>query len=98
MCIWLTLGTAPGWTLFRTLQRIIPLLNPSLNSSSEGSAGKSFAATTPIIFLSHPAASFLLDASLKKEQISISIREETTKKPNKPQSLKTSIDQIYPFK
>jgi hypothetical protein len=41
---------------------MIPLLNPSLNSSSDGSAGKSFAPTTPTIFLSHPAASFLLDA------------------------------------
>lgn len=58
-----TLGTAPGWILLRTLQRIIPLRSPSLNSSSEGSAGKSLAATTPTIFLSHPAASFLLDAA-----------------------------------
>lgn len=58
----LTLGTAPEWTLLSTLQRMIPLLNPSLNSSSEGSAGKSFAPTTPTIFLSHPAASLLLDA------------------------------------
>lgn len=57
-----TLGTAPGWTLLRTLQSMIPLLKPSLNSSSEGSAGKSFAATTPTIFLSHPAASYLLEA------------------------------------
>jgi hypothetical protein len=48
--------------LLSTLQRMIPLLNPSLNSSSDGSAGKSFAPTTPTIFLSHPAASFLLDA------------------------------------
>jgi len=42
---------------------MIPLLKPSLNSSSEGSAGKSLAATTPTIFLSHPAASYLLNAA-----------------------------------
>lgn len=58
-----TLATAPGWILLSALQRIIPFLKPSLNSSSEGSAGKSFAPTTPTIFLSHAAASYLLIAA-----------------------------------
>lgn len=59
----LTFGTAPGWTLLSTLQSIIPLRKPILNSSSDGSAGKSFPATTPTIFLIHPAALYLLKAA-----------------------------------
>jgi len=47
----------------RTLQRIIPLLKPSLSPSSVGSAGKSLAPTTPTILLSQLAASYLLDAT-----------------------------------
>lgn len=62
-----TLGTAPGWILLRTLQRIIPLRNPILKSSSDGSAGKSFPPTTPTIFLSQPAASYLLKAAIQYE-------------------------------
>lgn len=61
-----TFVTAPGWTLLSTLQRIIPLLRPILNSSSEGSAGKSFAPTTPATFLSQAAASYLLIAAYQE--------------------------------
>lgn len=58
-----TFGTAPGWTLLRTLQRMIPLRNAILNSSSEGSSGKSLPPIAPTIPLNHSAASYLLKAA-----------------------------------
>jgi hypothetical protein len=59
------------------LQRINPFRNPSLNSSSDGSSGKSFAPTTPTVRLSHPAASYLLIASFQqKDNNKLSMLEE----------------------
>ena len=58
-----TFETEPGLTLLRTLQRTIPLRNPSLKSSSEGSAGKSLPLETPSVSLSHAAASYLRKAT-----------------------------------
>ena len=59
-----TLGMAPGWTLFSALHRTMPFLSPSWNSSSEGSSGRSFAHTTPTVFRNQLAASCLLIAAL----------------------------------
>ena len=61
-----TLGMASGWTLFSALQRIMPFLSPSCNSSSEGSSGRSLAHTTPTVFRNQLAASCLLIAALTK--------------------------------
>jgi hypothetical protein len=59
-----TLGMVPGWSLLRALQRMIPLRRPRRNSSSDGSSGRSRAATTPASRLSQDTASFLLKAAM----------------------------------
>lgn len=76
----LTFGTAPGWILLSAVQRIIPFLKPNLNSSSDGASGKSFALTTPTIFLSHPAASYLRVAG--ESQIFFQIQIQSQKAIN----------------